>query len=216
MTRHTNTGYNYFKLLNIRFICYNNYERGYILDKINIGQIDIWIDEIVSCLKDTETCDIKETVVFKIESRKYLRKFQEKNGWHIDWNRLPKEVEVYALALKDDNEIQGLVAIRNDIGANAVYLHWACVAPHNNFHEYGKKKYLGVGGHLFAIAVDKSLQWCHGGVVHGFAANKYLLQHYIEIFRAEYLGMLHQYHFLIDEENAKKLLEVYHYEWNET
>ena len=33
-----------------------------------------------------------------------VKKFQEKNGWHIDWNRLPKEVEVYALALKDDNE----------------------------------------------------------------------------------------------------------------
>ena len=33
---------------------------------------------------------------------------------------------------------------------------------------------------------------------------------------AEYLGMLHQYQFFIDEEQAKELLEVYHYEWNET
>ena len=48
------------------------------MDQMNIGQIDIWIDEIVPCLKDTETGEIKETVVFKIESRKYLRKFQEK------------------------------------------------------------------------------------------------------------------------------------------
>ena len=95
-------------------------------------------------------------------------------------------------------------------------MHWACVAPQNNYHEHGKKKYLGVGGHLFAIAIDKSFQWNHGGVVHGFAAKKYILKHYIEVFHAEYLGMLHQYQFLIDEENAKKLLEVYHYEWNET
>ncbi len=33
------------------------------------------------------------------------------------------------------------------------------------------------------------------------------------LFHAEYLGMLHQYQFFIDEEQAKKLL-VYHYEWN--
>lgn len=58
---------------------------------------------------------------------------------------------MYALALKDDNTIQGLVGIKNDKD------------PH-----------------------------------------------------AEYLGMLHQYQFFIDEEQAKKLLEVYHYEWNET
>lgn len=31
------------------------------------GCIDIWIDEIVPCLKDTITGEIAETVVFKIE-----------------------------------------------------------------------------------------------------------------------------------------------------
>ncbi len=30
-----------------------------------------------------------------------------------------------------------------------------------------KPKYSGVGGHLFAIAVDKSLQWGCEGTVHG-------------------------------------------------
>jgi len=33
------------------------------------GCVDIWLDEIVPCLKDSETGEIKETVVFKIESR---------------------------------------------------------------------------------------------------------------------------------------------------
>ena len=50
---------------------------------IEQGCIDIWIDEIVPCLKDTVTGDIKETVVFKIESRTYLKKFQKANGWYI-------------------------------------------------------------------------------------------------------------------------------------
>ena len=99
------------------------------------GCIDIWIDEIVPCLKDIETGDIKETVVFKIESRTYLKKFQKSNGWHINWNEIPKDVEVYALALKDDNSIQGLVGVRNDRDSHAAYLHWACTAPHNNKHE---------------------------------------------------------------------------------
>ena len=186
------------------------------MTSIEQGCIDIWIDEIVPCLKDTKTGDIKETVVFKIESRTYLKKFQKNNGWHINWNEIPKNVEVYALALKDDNTIQGLVGIRNDKDSNAVYLHWACTAPHNNKHEYGVQKYIGVGGHLFAIAADKSIEWGYEGAIHGFAANEILLNHYIDVFHAEYLGMLHQYQFFIDEEQAKALLEVYHYEWNET
>ena len=78
------------------------------------GCIDIWIDEIVPCLKDTQTGEIKETVVFKIESCAYLKKFRKSNGWHINWNEIPKNIEVYALALKDDNTIQGLVGIKND------------------------------------------------------------------------------------------------------
>jgi hypothetical protein len=49
------------------------------------GGVGIWLDEIVPCLKDTETGEIKETVVFRIESRSFLKKFNEKNGWGIDW-----------------------------------------------------------------------------------------------------------------------------------
>ncbi len=70
------------------------------------------------------------------------------------------------------------------------------------------------GGHLFAIAADKSIQWGHGGAIYGFAANEQLLNHYIEKFGAVYLGALHKYHFWIPEDEAKKMLEVYHYEWN--
>ena len=51
------------------------------------------------------------------------------------------------------------------------------------------KSMLALGGHLFAIAADKSNEWGYEGAVHGFAAN---------------------------EEQTKNLLEVYHYEWNET
>ncbi len=180
------------------------------------GRVDIWIDEIVACLKDIETGETHETVVFRIESRSFLKKFQKSNGWHINWSKIPDNIEVYALALKENNEIQGLVAIREDKDACAAYVHWACVAPHNNKKEYHMQKYMGVGGHLFAIAADKSIQWGYGGAMYGFAANEELLKHYIEKFHADYLGAVHQYQFFINEYHAQKLLEVYHYEWNET
>ena len=178
------------------------------------GCINIWIDEIVPCLKDTVTGEMKETVVFKIESRSYLKQYTEQNGWQINWIELPADVEVYELALKDTKEIQGLVAVKNDVNSRAAFLHWACTAPQNNKHDFGKQKYSGVGGHLFAIAADKSVQWGYEGAMHGFALNKELLEHYIETFNAEFLGMLDDYQFFINEINAKKLLEVYNYEWN--
>lgn len=103
-------------------------------------------------MKENETGKIHETVVFRVESRSFLKKFQE------------------------NNEIQGLVGVRKDTDAQAAYLHWACVVPHNNIKEYGAKKYSGVGGHLFAIAADKSIQWGFGGAMHGFAANEKLLE----------------------------------------
>ena len=64
------------------------------------------------------------------------------------------------------------------------------------------------------IAADKSIQWGYAGAMHGFAANKELLEHYINTFHAEFLGMLHDYQFFVNEIEAKKLLEVYNYEWN--
>lgn len=36
------------------------------MTSIEQGCIDIWIDEIVPCLKDTKTSDIKETVCSKL------------------------------------------------------------------------------------------------------------------------------------------------------
>lgn len=178
------------------------------------GCVDIWIDEIVPCLKDCETGAIKDTIAFKIDDKKFLKKFRKSNGWHINWDEIPHNVEVYALALKDDNSIQGLIGIVNDMDAHAVYIHWACTAPHNNKYEYGTQKYIGVGCHLFAIAIDKSIKWGYEGAVYGYAADEKLLFHYIETFNAEYLGILHKYQFIIDEKNAQKILEVYNYEWN--
>ena len=181
------------------------------------GYVNIWIDEIVPCLKDTSSGELKDTVVFRIETKSFLEKFNTNSGWHVNWGKIPKDVEVYALTLKDNiSEIQGLIGLKKDDSAKAAYIHWACTAPHNNKHDTGNQRYVGVGGHLFALACEKSIEWGYDGAVHGFAANEKLLEHYVEKLHAEPLCMLHQYQFFIDEIHAQELLEVYNYEWKST
>ncbi len=51
--------------------------------------------------------------------------------------------------------------------------------------------------------------------LYGFAANKELLEHYIEKFDAEFIGVLHPYQFAIDEQHARAILEVYDCEWTD-
>lgn len=97
--------------------------------------------------------------------------------------------------------------------SHAAFIRWACTAPHNNKQRSGQQKYIGVGGHLFAIACEKSMEWGFCGAVHGFAASKILLEHYVKKLKAEPICMLHQYQFLLNEQAAQELMEVYHYEW---
>ena len=71
-------------------------------------------------------------------------------GWKFDWSIPMKSgYDIYALKIKDDKQIQGMVAIAVENNNRAVYVNLAETAPHN----YGRNgKYDGVGGHLFAFA----------------------------------------------------------------
>ena len=90
-----------------------------------------------------------------------------------------------------------------------------CTSPDNNKLLTDDIRYLGVGGHLFAIAAQKSVDYGYDGYMYGFAANKELLDHYVETFNGEVIGVLHPYQFAIDEVNAKKIMEVYDYDWTD-
>lgn len=186
------------------------------LGKNNIlkqGLVDIWIDEVVPCLRDTTTNELVDTEVFGIPNKKILRAYSKKSGWHIDWAKVPDDADVFGLSVKGEKEIQGLISLKNVKQSSATYIHWACVAPSNNKHDFGVQKYTGVGGHLFAIAVDMSVKWGYDGFVYGYAANPELLQHYEKCFGAKHLGILHPYHFYIGEKEGRKILEVYKYGW---
>ena len=56
-----------------------------------------------------------------------------------------------------------------------------CTAPQNNPIITENQKYAGVGGHLFAIAAERSLSLGFGGAITGNAANMELVEHYCSI-----------------------------------
>ena len=87
--------------------------------------------------------------------------------------------------------------------------------PQNNKLLTDEVKYYGVGGHLFAIAAKKSVDYGFDGYMTGFAANEDLLRHYVEKLNAEVIAMLHPYQFAVDEANARKIMEVYDYVWTD-
>lgn len=59
----------------------------------------------------------------------------------------------------------------------AVYIAWMCASPDNNKLLTDDIKYLGIGGHLFAIAAQKSVDFGFEGYMYGFAANQDFLEH---------------------------------------
>ena len=73
--------------------------------------------------------------------------------------------------IKGTVDIQGLVALSQNKDFQAVYIAWMCSAPQNNKLLCDNPKYSGVGGHLFAIAADKSVEYGFGGTIVGYAAN---------------------------------------------
>lgn len=179
--------------------------------------ICIEIDELVPCLIDNETGEIVETEVIRIKRKSFLSKYNKKTNWYINWADLLKQNEIYAIVIKGTVDIQGLVAIRPDNDMQAVFVTWMVAAPHNNPEILNgkEKRYKGVGGHLFAIASKKSVDYNYGGAITGFAANEKLMQHYCQLFNAEKICMLHPYQIFIPENEGLKIQEVYNYDWTE-
>ena len=177
--------------------------------------INVWIDEFTPCLKDAKTGELVQTEVIQIKRKTFLKKYNKKNGWYVNWADLLNEAEIYALVVEGSVDIQGLVAIAPNADMGAIYIDWMCASPDNNKQLTDNVRYMGVGGHLFAIAAKKSVDYGYDGLIYGFAANKALLDHYMKAFNGEYIGMLHPYQFAIDEVNSRKIMEVYDYEWTD-
>lgn len=167
-------------------------------------QVDILIDRLPPCLVEIATGKIHQTT-FSVAKVAEISNLQVL-GWNFDWS--DKDLaycNIYKLQIENDDEIQGLVAA--EVVRGAVYVHLAESAPHNQPHI---KKYDGVGGHLFAIAVKLSLAMGFGGYVYFEAKNRELAEHYTNAMGARLLRTrIHEYRMEIDEESAQLLIEKY-------
>ena len=163
---------------------------------------DIKIDKFTPCLVEAESGKTVDTQ-YSLATEEELKLI----GWNFNWQDKDLEKsEIYKLTLKGDNKIQGLVALDDFKKDNAIYVKLAESAPHN----IGKdKKYAGVGGHLFAVAVQKSLEKGYDGFVFMDAKNIDLVNHYKYTLGATHIGGAHPYRMYIDEENAQRILKYY-------
>lgn len=96
--------------------------------------------------------------------------------------------------------MQGRISFKIDGGVAEVDIVES--APHNFGHE---GKYIGVGGHLFAIACQCSLEaGCDGFVA--FTAKTNLIEYYMETLKAQIVKGNRMY---IDEVAANILIDKY-------
>lgn len=178
-------------------------------DTLENGIINIEIDEIVPCLRDLKTGEYVDTTANVIVDRKVLKGFNKRTGWYINWQQVPRDCTIVALKVKGKDEIQGLVAFKGVPEHSAVMGHWAVSNPKSNKLLTLNPEYSGIGGHLFAIMAEASVQMGYDGFVEGMAANQKLFNYYKDFFGAKPLGGLK---FYIDENAAKELIEKYNWE----
>lgn len=179
--------------------------------------IMFYIDEIVPCLKEIQTGEIYETEVIRIKRKSILSKYNERTGWIVNWDKFSSDTEIYALVLKGTFNVQGLIAIQYDDSAKAVHLRWGCVSSENNIWKNNTQRFLGVGGHLLAIAAELSCRHGYEGYLYGEAMDEKLFHYLCSNFGAFPLPALHgcTNRFMIPKESTDKIREVYTYEWTD-
>lgn len=133
-------------------------------------EVEVLIDRLTDCLIDRVTGEIVET---KYQERMLPICPEEYIGWKFDWSKAEENgYNIYELFLKNDDTVQGRIALRIDGGVADVDIVEA--APHNYGHN---GEYIGVGGHLFAIACQCSLVAGCDGVV-AFTSKSDLVEYY--------------------------------------
>jgi hypothetical protein len=166
-------------------------------------RLNVEVDKLTPCLEKASTGKLVATAYAKAVPAELA----SLKGWLFNWSDpYLKDSTVYKLSAGDDSRIQGLIAVKDEPGNNAIYVKITESAPHNK----GKaKEYLGTGGHLFAIAALISVEKGYGGFLYMDAKNMRLANHYIEILGASYVGGVHPFRLSIDEAAAKRLIEFY-------
>ena len=168
-------------------------------------EIDIYVDSLTDCLLCSETGKLHDTeyrLVRKAISR-YEASLLKMNGWKFDWS-IPHQngYEIYELLLKENNEVQGRIALKHIRNQYYTHVDIAEAAPFN----VGRNgKFKGVGAHLFAIACKLSWDVGNEGYIQ-FTAKSDLVHHYQETIHAKQIDWHNMY---IDSYGAIRLIKLY-------
>jgi hypothetical protein len=164
--------------------------------------IDVEIDEFTPCLVERATGKIINTRYFHI-SQNDLKQLKD---WKFNWQSIynTPNCEVSALCLENSNNIEGVIAYMPKKENASVYVLNVETAPHNYGH---LGKYYGVGGHLFAIAIKKSIESGYGGHIY-FSAKTKLIDYYKEMLGARVV-MSNSNTMEVSEHQAMKVYERY-------
>jgi hypothetical protein len=163
------------------------------------ARINLYIDQLTDSIKDARTGQSLSTDFRRATARDIVKTKQWLFDWHLE---LSSRREIYKLFLKKHpNVLQGLISFMDR--GDHIWVNLAEAAPHN----LGKdKRYIGVGGNLFAIAVKISFDKGYKGFV-AFEAKTELITHYRKSLGAVQIGRSPR--MIIESEAARKLYEKY-------
>lgn len=161
-------------------------------------EVDILIDKLTDCLIERSTGE-------RVETEYILRtvpiKPNDYKGWKFNWSKTEKNgYDIYELFVVGDDTVQGRISVKIDGGVADVEI--VETAPHNYGH---LGKYEGVGGHLFAIACQISMEAGCDGVV-AFTSKTSLVDYYKRVLNAVEIS---DRRLVIYEDAADMLLDKY-------
>ncbi len=179
----------------------NPLEQSRLKDEVENGIINMKIDELTPCLRDSKTGELVNTQFSSIKITPNVAQKLRDSGWNFNWgDSTLASSSIYQLNLENDNVIQGLIALEKADG-----FVYAKLAESNPRNIGVSGLYKGVGGLLFAIACEKNVKYGFGGVV-CFDSKTKLVSYYNKAFGAISLGGTRM---AIFEDAAAKIMEIY-------
>lgn len=167
------------------------------------AMVNLEIDILSESVIEVSTGKVYQTFCDKAEID-VLKSIKKSNKWKFDWYEEFKNVNriVYRLSIRDNQKvILGLISL--EIFSDHVFVHLVESSPQN----VGKgKKYLGIGGNLFAFACKIAYKSKLDGVV-VFQAKTKLIEHYSVTLGAV---LISKNRMCITEKSAIQLLNKYY------
>lgn len=174
--------------------------------------IDIIIDKLTKCLEVRKTGQLSKTYY-----KKRRKKFTDEEirrmyalGWrkNFNWKSIQQQgYEIFELHTKHDDMLQGYIALEHIKGQYFTYVPLVEAAPWN---VGSKGEYVGVGGHLFAIACKESWDNGNAGYVM-FESKSDLINHYMRILNAKIVSRQIPVRLALDTKGAADLIQKYFY-----